>query len=212
MGWTFMHRPKGHTDRAWIEREFGAEYSKKIVAVASTPGVMHVVIQIPAVEEPSLVPNEDGNVLLCLVILTKWIRGDHYNWGYKDMSEFAGPVETKCPLKLLDLLSPIKPEVIAAAEAKRDAQPKDEFSRFFYDKALSARDWRAACRKRAENRKALAVGVTYKLPRVVQWGDGGSTDTLTLIERKGQRMVFRRPDNCRVRLTRDLLTTLEAVA
>jgi hypothetical protein len=210
MGWTFMHRPKGYTDRAWIEREVGAEFAKRIVAVASTPGVMHVVIQVPANEEPSLVPDENGNVRLCLVYLTKWVRGDEYNWGYKDMEEFSGPVETKCPLKLLDMLSPFKPEVIEATEAKRDARPNND--EFFYDRALSARDWRAACRKRAEGRKALTVGVTYKLPRVVRWSDGGETDTLKLIERKGQRIVFLRPDSRRVRITRDLLATLEAVA
>jgi hypothetical protein len=209
MGWLFMHRPKGYTECSWIERQFGAEYSKKIVAVSSSLGVTHVVIQIPAHEETSLVPDENGNVRLCLVLLTKWVRGDDYNWGYKDMSEFSGPVEAKCPLKLLDMLSPFKPEAIAEAEAKRAAHPKEEF---FYHPTLSARDWRAASRKRAEGRKTLTVGVTYKLPHMVRWNDGSETDTLTLIERKGQRIVFRRPDNCRVRITRDLLATLEAVA
>jgi hypothetical protein len=163
---------------------------------------MYAVLEVDADQEPRLIPDENGKVRLALVYLIKWVPNDHYNFGYKDMSEFCGPNEEGCPLKLLDMLSPVKPEVLAEALAKREAALKVKPDEFYYDPLLSAHQWRERCRKTAEASRDLKVGQTYKLPHPLKFSDGGEADTLKLIKRKGGRSTFLRPDGYWVRVSR----------
>ena len=47
----------------------------------------------------------DGRVY-AYVALTSDDRARGHNFGYKGMDEFSGPVESKCPMNILKLLSP----------------------------------------------------------------------------------------------------------
>ena len=51
------------------------------------------------------IENDDKEVY-AIVILISTSRSDGFNFGYKDMSEFCGPYETKCPKSILKLLTP----------------------------------------------------------------------------------------------------------
>lgn len=96
MGWTFTHREKGTSNIDWFRREFSG--SGELVDMATKNGTAYGAYRTP-----------DGEVI-CLVILTRWVRGDYYNFGYKDMDEGMGPCEDDCPKRIFDLLTPLPPE------------------------------------------------------------------------------------------------------
>lgn len=57
------------------------------------------------VEDATYITDADGSITLAAVFLTACNDGC---WGYKDMEESAGPVESRAPLGLLALLSDLK--------------------------------------------------------------------------------------------------------
>jgi len=57
------------------------------------------------VEDRTYTPDDDGSITFAAVFLTRYDDGC---WGYKDMEESAGPVESRAPLSILNLLSKIK--------------------------------------------------------------------------------------------------------
>jgi len=57
------------------------------------------------VEDATYVTDPDGSITFGAVFLTRYHDGC---WGYKDMEESAGPVESRAPLSLLNLLSGLK--------------------------------------------------------------------------------------------------------
>ena len=77
------------------------------------------------------VPDAAGAIVYAGIVLTSRRDGE---WGYKAMCETMGPHEAAAPGKLLDLLSPLVPEVetfagawrerVAAHHAARRARPK----------------------------------------------------------------------------------------
>ena len=69
------------------------------------------------VEDTTYVTDADGSITFAAVFLTRYDDGC---WGYKDMEESAGPVESRAPLSLLALLSELKdPDSYAHAWRQR---------------------------------------------------------------------------------------------
>ncbi|MCO6385360.1 hypothetical protein [Oceanicola sp. 502str15] len=69
------------------------------------------------IDDASYVTDPDGSITFGVVVLTRYDEG---SWGYKDMEESAGPVESRAPLSLLNLLSELKdPESYAHAWRQR---------------------------------------------------------------------------------------------
>ena len=69
------------------------------------------------VEDATYVTDPDGSITFAAVFLTRYDDGC---WGYKDMEESAGPVESRAPLSLLALLSELKdPDSYAHAWRQR---------------------------------------------------------------------------------------------
>jgi hypothetical protein len=58
-----------------------------------------------------------GAIVYAGIVLTSRRDGE---WGYKDMCEIMGPHEAAAPLRLLDLLSPLDPEVETFAARWRE--------------------------------------------------------------------------------------------
>src|SRR5512145_779521 len=108
MGWTFLHREKGISNIDWLRGEFST-YPENVLDVATKNGTMYVAYRTPVIE---------GEVR-ALVILTRWVRGDYYNFGYKDMDETQGPNEDDCPRRIFELLTPLKPGESEWAESWR---------------------------------------------------------------------------------------------
>ena len=57
------------------------------------------------VEDETYITDADGSITFAAVFLTRYDEGC---WGYKDMEESAGPVESRAPLSLLALLAELK--------------------------------------------------------------------------------------------------------
>jgi hypothetical protein len=162
MGWTFQHRDKGWTERDWLaDNLLDAD---RIVDVAKVGNVDYVAYRVRSIH------NEDGDydAVTCLVLLTRWIRGDsdYYNFGYKDMDESMGPHEAKCPERILDVLSPL--------EMLYEPSPDKDWSYEW------ARDWRKACRAYHTHRKAakaVTPGTTIRFKHPLTFTSGVKLDT-----------------------------------
>ena len=99
MGWTFLHREKGSSNIDWLRSELIYTEPDRVIDVATKNGTMYVAFRERSEER-----------VVALVILTRWVRGDYYNFGYKDMDEGMGPCEDDCPRRIFDLLDPLPPD------------------------------------------------------------------------------------------------------
>ena len=128
MGWLFYTDRRVQTcadEKAEIARlcSFETDTRKtelvKACKVGSTWYAAATVTNIDGnpVEDATYVTDADGSITFGAVFLTRYDDGC---WGYKDMEESAGPVESRAPLSLLALLSELKnPESYAHAWRKR---------------------------------------------------------------------------------------------
>ncbi len=106
MGWLFMRNLEGHvTPKAYLDDQFTfarAEVQCRVLASAMV-GTRTYYAAVEQVMSATGAPEVCG--VVCLV---RYNRRDleGYIFGYKEMSEHAGPCEATCPTKVLDLLSP----------------------------------------------------------------------------------------------------------
>jgi hypothetical protein len=197
-----MHRDRGTTDRDFFCREFGEQFGASLIDCASKDGAFYSVHEVPAAQVSQLQPDARGMVRFAHVTLFKRVPKDYYNFGYKSMDEFCGPVDSKCPAKLLAMLSPFKPEALVKP-------PRTEGSN--YDPpafAEWAAAWRERCRANLVNRAALVVGGRYVPPYPLKFTDGVTTSLLTLVEKAGRKLRFVRHDGMRVRVSQDMVSRL----
>lgn len=105
MGWTTMYREKGLSNDEFFRREFPTTLTERgtILDSATIGGVYYA-----AVKGSHNSPDE----VWCLVVLTaRYPRAaDGLNFGYKEMSDTMGPAEDRCPLRIIDLLTPTDSE------------------------------------------------------------------------------------------------------
>lgn len=97
MGWLFTHREKGISNLDWFRSEFGRGPGE-LLDMATKNGVAYGAYR-----------TNEGDVF-ALVILTRWVRGEYHNYGWKDLDESMGPGEYDCPKRIFDLLTPLPPE------------------------------------------------------------------------------------------------------
>ncbi|MEV4078695.1 hypothetical protein AB0J43_00180 [Nonomuraea fuscirosea] len=97
MGSTSTHREPGMTDREFMEGELPNALIKQgqILDCAAVRGVFYAAVQ-----------DKRSGKVWALVVLIKRSRG-YFNCTYKEMEERDGPVEAHCPVRILDLLSPL---------------------------------------------------------------------------------------------------------
>ena len=116
MGWVFYtdRRVKTYADeKAEIERlcTFQSDTRKTVLLKACKVGsTWYAAAKVKnvdgsPVEDATYVTDADGSITFGAVFLTRYDEGC---WGYKDMEESAGPVESRAPLSLLALLSELK--------------------------------------------------------------------------------------------------------
>jgi hypothetical protein len=123
MGWTGLHRAPGTSDRDFFEQEFPATLMRdgRILDCATVGNVFYA-----AVANNDTAPYKPGKTW-ALIVLMRRGRGE-YNFHYKEMDEGMGPVECRCPERILDRLS----------------MTEDEF----------ALNWRSRCQDYHDARKA----------------------------------------------------------
>ena len=153
MGWTFSHRDRGISNKKWFEDQFSFENERiksTVLECASTLNVAYLAVE-------HIHKGDGERDVHAYVILTRWVRGDWYNFGQKEMSECSGPWRTRCPAKVLDLLTPTD----------------DKY----------ALEWRAKCRDNLAKRKArprLSEGAVIRLPRKIKFTNGDKLDTFVV--------------------------------
>ena len=105
----------------------------------------------------------DGREVYCVVVLIEDATEREFDFMYKDMDEFAGPIEQHCPSNILDLLTETNSEW--------------------------ANDWRSRCRENAEDevfraklsKLPLGSRIELTLDDELQFTFGNPGDTFTLV-------------------------------
>ena len=128
MGWLFYtdRRVRTYADeKAEIDRlcSFETDTRKTVLLKACKVGsTWYAAARITTldgapVEDATYVTDADGSITFGAVFLTRYDDGC---WGYKDMEEASGPMESRAPVSLLALLSELKdPESYAHAWRRR---------------------------------------------------------------------------------------------
>ena len=166
MGWTFMERPKGYSEKEWPKKELMmGDPVGRILDVAKVGNTDYVAFR-----------TTEGKVT-ALIILTQWAPNDLYNWGYKDMDEAMGPFEYKAPRRILELLSPL--------EELYEKPADDSEGRF--NAYLSAKEWREKAWA-YQNRPRPKPGDTVTFAAPLKFTNGAELSEFTY--EKGSR--FRR--------------------
>lgn len=102
MGWLFYnstyYKPNGSVDR---KKELESGFSEGYTVLKSS--------MVGAVYYGAIKKDDTGDVF-GYVALTSSDKKGGYNFGYKSMDETCGPYENKCPLAILDLLTPTDSE------------------------------------------------------------------------------------------------------
>lgn len=183
MGWTYQRKPYGMTTLEAVKAQFTwshvAEENRPHIVEGSMRGsVAYLAIRFPAAlvkDEGSYIPDADGSITWCAVILTKSDKraSDGYDFGYKDMEETMGPCEADCPAKILNILSALR------------------------DPNSYAHDWRKRCRESLAKpkRKAFTDGQIIVLKEPASFGDGVKRQTFRVqiwqnYTRRGKAKTF----------------------
>lgn len=94
MGWTYTHRDKGTTNKEFFLKDF--DHGTTFHAHGTVNGIFYAAVESP---------RRPGEVW-ALVALTNWVPSEHFNFGFKDMSEDMGPGVHRAPLSVLNALTP----------------------------------------------------------------------------------------------------------
>ena len=156
MGWTYSNKGSLNT-KEFFEKEFNHNNSEtgisgKVLACSTSNGVSYIAYEY-------ITPNERKvSAIVCL--LHRESNNPHgCNFGYKDITEDMGPVENKCPEKVLKLLTPT-------------------------DNRL-ANSWRQSCWNRVNRLKSMPkvkTGNTVKFNEPIHFKSGKVLDTFQYIK------------------------------
>jgi Domain of unknown function (DUF6927) len=162
MGWLYMQSLGGFkSPKDYLDNQF-TSMSNRVLKSA----LVGMRTYYAAVEHTDQVTGEKSVwAAVCLVRYNPRDK-DGYVFGYKDMAETMGPVETACPKAILDLLTPTDSEY--------------------------ANDWRAACRLRAGKRMPK-IGDTIALAEPLRFSDGSEHKTFKMIKWWKNRTAFETP-------------------
>jgi hypothetical protein len=182
MGWTTFHKPKNVSPKQYFEKEYGFGDRLELLAIETKSKVAYMAVR-----------DKDKDYVFALVYLLTYAPKSYYNFGYKDMSEFAGPNVNKCPNKILKLLTPLE-EI-----AKKD---NEDITNSSYQWAMK---WRIRCQEFNSKNKLNKIknGFVVKLKEPLQFSSGFYYQYFQKIDKKTYAVML---DNnkakiiCRVRM------------
>jgi len=157
MGWSFEHRDKGTSNLDYFREGWSEGY--ELLDGATVGGTFYGALRRP-----------DGKVE-AVVNLTRWVPNDYFNFGYKSMTESWGPGESRCPQRILDMLSPVEELYPEGSDARQWAS-----------------EWRERCREYRDAMAKVKVGTRLFL-------QGKVYEVLDL-----RRNIFRHEHGYRVRI------------
>ena len=166
MGWVCLHRDRGQSNLDWIRENLVSSEPERLIDCATKGGVIYAAYR------------SDDRVV-ALVILTKWVPNDHFNFCYKDLDEDMGPYEDDCPKRIFELLDPLPPD---RADPNVDG------------------NWAAQWRRRVQaklDRPEVKPGTKVRFPGY-RWS-GGDYGICTYIGGRRQTNLFRSQDGALVR-------------
>lgn len=140
MGWTqfTMHEPI----KDWFKKSFEYEGSDYEVIDSSLVKFNHLY---------GAIRKKSTGQVLCATYLVRFTKAYHYNFMYKDMTEFSGPGIIDCPEKIFKLLTPLNDEL---------------------DPNGWAREWREKVEKYHKTRKGLKKDCIIHIPCGVTFSSG----------------------------------------
>ena len=187
MGWTFQpSRGRDRVDiiRSLLDYESDA-YDQKIIDHAVVGTTVYLLVQRTpkGAWGPSTfyVNDADGSFRWIAVFLTSKTR-DAYDFGYKDLVEAMGPVEARCPRR-----------IITAASRLRHPDPAIEgnYAARWRQKCLDG------CTAQTRRKAELVPGATIRLSRPIDFTDGykGDCFVVEIVTWRGRnRTCFRAPN------------------
>lgn len=172
MGWLYMRSLGIHAGPCeYLDAQFTFEGTECRCCVLRS-ALVRLRTYYAAVERVQADGDRQVSAVVCLVRYNPNDR-EGYVFGYKDMDETMGPVESECPVVILDLLTPTD--------------------------APYALAWRARCRARADERRAAGrrprprPGQTVVFDEPIAFRDGRRLDRLVVAEhpRSARMVLFR---------------------
>jgi hypothetical protein len=187
MGWTFLQsRGRDRVDiiRSQLDYENDG-YAQNVTDHAVVGTTVYLLIRRTpkGAWEPNTVyvNDADGSFRWIAVFLTRKSR-DAYDLGYKDMEESMGPVEARCPRRIISAASPLRhPD--PAVEGNYAAQ------------------WRQKCldlgATETKRKAELVHGAVLRLSRVLDFSDGyrGDCFVVEVVKRRGRNRIYFRAPN-----------------
>lgn len=147
MGWTFQYAPDGGSAKAHCDKQLnwtdGNGTVRRVLKSAMVGSTYYAAVET--------VTKDGKREVWAAVTLTKSNKraSDGFTFGTKDMDETCGPNERKCPVGILDLLTPTESEW--------------------------AKQWRKDCRENAARKRStpkLADGQTITFEHPISFTDG----------------------------------------
>ena len=170
MGWLYMRSLGIHAGpREYLDAQFAFENAESRCRVLFS-ALVRLRTYYAAVERVQADGDRKVAAVVCLVRYNPNDR-EGYVFGYKDMEEAMGPVESECPGAILDLLTPTE--------------------------SPYALKWRARCRARADGRRPRPrPGQTVVFAEPIAFRDGRRLDRLVVAEhpRSARSVLFRDPE------------------
>ena len=131
MGWTYTHKPAGQSASEFLREHFTEETDKlrwEMLDIA----IVRFRTAYAAVRKTNKLTGD--SLVFGLVCLLDHRPADEYNFGWKEIEESMGPVESDCPARILDLLTPTKAEFAIEwrARCRENLAKRDEASNFMH--------------------------------------------------------------------------------
>jgi hypothetical protein len=147
MGWTTFNF--NGTKKEFLESEFNREPNWGTIIDSSIVGsTIYAAVKLGSNH------GERAGLITALIIMTSNNKKEHYNFGYKDMTEGCGPHFYKCPKRIINLLSPVD-----------DLYDADSSAREY------ATNWRNKCTDKPKLAK-IPFGAIIKTKEPLRFSDG----------------------------------------
>lgn len=166
MGWLFFKKPSD--TKAYLDNLHNVKNDEVIQRVIDS-AIIEFSEYYAATEQVNKITGERR--VFASVFMIKFVANatDGMTFGYKNMTEHSGPNQSRCPMKILNLLTPL--------------ESKDEY----------AAAWRERCfayHAKLAKARSVADGTKIEFATPLRFSDGSEISRFQLY-RKGKKTVFR---------------------
>ena len=138
MGWLYTDFPREgpkryfdgkltRSDAKLTQRVLRSAFFGRFEYYAALERIFHEDVYVPRayvngepVGESRLVARRGDREVVAIVIMVRYVMNGSHPFGYKDMTEYGGPLIRNCPKTILDLLTPIPQPEDPTAETSQN--------------------------------------------------------------------------------------------